>query len=97
MTLAPASDFDQAALAAVFTAGYEGYFVPLQVDEAALRYMVDAWDIDLGRSRVAVDGAEPAHVNVPEGDVASVALARLGGTLELRQFELRLTRAPVSE
>ena len=55
MTLAPASDFDLAALAAVFTAGYEGYFVPLHVDEAAVRFMVDAWDIDLGRSRVAFE------------------------------------------
>ncbi len=57
VTLAPAADFELATLAGVFTAGYEGYFVPVQVDEAALRSMVDAWDIDLGRSRVAlVDG-----------------------------------------
>ena len=42
-------------------------------------------------------GTSLHYVNVPEGDAASAALARLGGTLDLRQFELRLTRAPVSE
>jgi hypothetical protein len=35
-------------------------------------------------------GSSLHYVNVPEGDVASTALARLGGTLDLRQFELRL-------
>ena len=37
----------------LFTRGYEGYSVPVQVDEATLRYMIDSWDIDLARSRVA--------------------------------------------
>ena len=32
------------------------------------------------------------YVNVPEGDVASGALARLGGELRLRQFEMVLAR-----
>jgi hypothetical protein len=31
-------------------------------------------------------------VNVPEGDIASGALERLGGDLRLRQFEMVLTR-----
>lgn len=57
--LAPASEFDLGTLAAVFTAGYEGYVVPMHVDEAALRFMVDAWDIDLGRSRVALADGLP--------------------------------------
>jgi hypothetical protein len=29
------------------------------------------------------------HVNVPEGDPASAARRALGGTLELRQFDMR--------
>jgi hypothetical protein len=33
-------------------------------------------------------------VNVPEGDPASAALARLGGALDLRQHELVLGRVP---
>ena len=48
----PASELSLAALAELFTAGYEGYFVPMHVDEAAIRYFVDAWDLDLARSRV---------------------------------------------
>ena len=48
----PASALSVAELAELFTAGYEGYFVPLHVDEAAMRYFVDAWDLDLARSRV---------------------------------------------
>jgi ribosomal protein S18 acetylase RimI-like enzyme len=56
--LVPAATFDDAQLAALFTAGYEGYPVPIAVDQAALRRMVEAWDIDLSRSRVAVDGDE---------------------------------------
>jgi hypothetical protein len=32
------------------------------------------------------------YVNVPEGDVASGALARLGGELRLKQFEMVLAR-----
>jgi ribosomal protein S18 acetylase RimI-like enzyme len=50
-------------LAALFTRGYEGYFLPVTVDEAALRFMVDAWDIDLSRSRV-VAGAGVCNLGV---------------------------------
>jgi ribosomal protein S18 acetylase RimI-like enzyme len=61
--LVPASNLDDAALAAVFTAGYEGYFVPIQVDERSLRFMVDAFDVDLARSRVALgEGGDPVGV-----------------------------------
>ncbi len=59
MRLAPAEALPRAELAALFTASYEGYFVPVNVDEASLEFMVTAFDIDLGRSRVAYDGDEP--------------------------------------
>jgi ribosomal protein S18 acetylase RimI-like enzyme len=55
-----ASSFDRGPLADLFTAGYEGYFVPVHVDEAALTTMIDLWDIDLDRSRVAVVDGKPA-------------------------------------
>lgn len=55
MKLVPSDQFSYAELAALFTRGYEGYFVPIDVDEPTLRYMVDTWDIDLSRSRVAPD------------------------------------------
>ena len=62
MTIVPADRFDLAQLAEIFNAAYEGYFVPMHVDEAALAYMVDAWDIDLARSRVALRDDEPIGI-----------------------------------
>jgi ribosomal protein S18 acetylase RimI-like enzyme len=60
-----ASSFDNARLAELFEAGYEGYFVPIHVDEAAFAYMVDAWDVDLDRSCVALDdGGAPVGVTM---------------------------------
>jgi ribosomal protein S18 acetylase RimI-like enzyme len=53
--LVPADTLSHAELAALFTRGYEGYYVPVQVDEAVMRYMIESWDIDLARSRVAAD------------------------------------------
>lgn len=47
-----ASELSVAELAALFTAGYEGYLVPMHVDEAMLQSFVDMWDLDLSRSRV---------------------------------------------
>lgn len=37
-------------------------------------------------------GKALSFVNVPEGDVASAALAALGATMSLRQYEMRLVR-----
>jgi ribosomal protein S18 acetylase RimI-like enzyme len=62
MTIGPAADHGLAALAELFTAGYEGYHVPVHVDEATLGFMVDAWDLDLARSCVADDGDGPVGV-----------------------------------
>ena len=59
MKLVPAEALSRPELATLFTAGYEGYFVPVNVDEATLAFMVSAFDIDLARSRVAFDGDEP--------------------------------------
>ena len=60
VALEPASGRSHAELAAIFNAGYEGYFTPFDVDEAAFRLMVETWDDDLDASRV-VDG-EPAGI-----------------------------------
>ena len=48
----PASELSVAELAALFTAGYEGYFVPMHVDEPMMQSFVELWDLDLSRSRV---------------------------------------------
>lgn len=52
MSLVPAHRFSDEELAALFTRGYEGYFIPMHVDAATFRFMVDTWDVDLSRSRV---------------------------------------------
>jgi ribosomal protein S18 acetylase RimI-like enzyme len=62
MTIVPADTIELAELAALFSAGYAGYYVPVHVDEAAFALMVDAWDIDLRRSCVALDGNERVGV-----------------------------------
>lgn len=57
--LRASTEFSIAALAELFTAAYEGYYVPFNVDEQALAYMVDAFDLDLAESLVAVEDGTP--------------------------------------
>ena len=57
--LEPASALDDDALAALFTAAYEGYVVPFAVDVAALRFLTESYDLDRGASRIAVRAGEP--------------------------------------
>jgi RimJ/RimL family protein N-acetyltransferase len=52
-------EFSLAELASVFTASYHGYFIPFTVDKNQLRYMVDVFDLDLGRSFVAIERQRP--------------------------------------
>lgn len=65
----PASRFDDTALAALFCAAYEGYFMPVHLDAAAFRAMMDLQDADFDASRVALEGGAP---------VALAMLARRG-------------------
>ncbi|HEY3961499.1 MAG TPA: GNAT family N-acetyltransferase [Gaiellaceae bacterium] len=53
MTIVPADRYSFEALADLFNRGYQGYGVPIHIDEPAMRDIVEAWDIDLSRSRVA--------------------------------------------
>ncbi len=64
--LRPATAFPHAELVALFTAAYEGYSIPFAVDEPTFAFMVDAFDLDLAHSLVAVD------------DDRAVGLANLG-------------------
>src|SRR4051794_35682927 len=59
IALRPASSLTLAALAELFTAAYEGYVLPFVIDEPTLRFMVDAFDVDLDASRVAYGDGEP--------------------------------------
>jgi ribosomal protein S18 acetylase RimI-like enzyme len=56
IALEPASGRSHAELAALFTAGYEGYFMPVAIDEATFSFMARTWDYDLAGSLVATDG-----------------------------------------
>jgi GNAT superfamily N-acetyltransferase len=64
--LRSASAFTDAELAALFTAAYEGYAIPFMVDEPTFAFMVDAFDLDVDQSLVAVK------------DETAVGLANLG-------------------
>ena len=57
--LRPTSDYDLGRLARLFTDAYEGYHLPFAIDEATLRFMVDAYDLDLFASRVALRDGVP--------------------------------------
>jgi GNAT superfamily N-acetyltransferase len=60
--LAPASSLPPAQLAALFTAGYEDYYAPVNIDAAALGFVVRTWDLDLDASRVAFRDGRPVGV-----------------------------------
>jgi ribosomal protein S18 acetylase RimI-like enzyme len=62
VALEPASGRSHSELAALFTAAYEGYFMPVTVDETAFSFMAATWDYDLAASRVALDGEEPVGI-----------------------------------
>lgn len=71
----PASEWPHAELAAIFTAGFAEYVVPMRVDEQAFARMVEIADVDLGRSRVAVQDGEPVAIGLlaVRGDDAWIA------------------------
>jgi ribosomal protein S18 acetylase RimI-like enzyme len=62
-------------------------------------FQLAARDVAVAREllcAVRARGDRLTYVNVPEGDPASTALRELGGSLDLRQFEMELTRRPTS-
>jgi GNAT superfamily N-acetyltransferase len=60
--LRAASDFELGRLARLFTAAYEGYYLPFVIEEATLRFMVDAYQLDLSASRVALRDGDPVGI-----------------------------------
>jgi ribosomal protein S18 acetylase RimI-like enzyme len=54
--LRSASSVPFAAFVELFNRAYEDYVIPFRLDEAIVRFMVDAYDLDLDASRVAFDG-----------------------------------------
>jgi ribosomal protein S18 acetylase RimI-like enzyme len=88
--LRPADSLSLAERAALFTAAYEGYLMPMHVDEAALAWMQEKFDFDLEASRIAYRDGEPVglvNLGVRDADawiggVGVVASARRGGVGE---------------
>jgi ribosomal protein S18 acetylase RimI-like enzyme len=60
--LASAAAFDADELALVFTAGYQGYWVPIELDGPGFTAMGEIVDADLGLSRVATVEGGPAGI-----------------------------------
>jgi GNAT superfamily N-acetyltransferase len=69
LELRPAASLEPAELAALFTAAYEGYVLPMQIGEEQLRFMVDAFDIWLDASQIAaLDGRDVGLANLAVRD-----------------------------
>jgi len=90
LELRPARSLSVDERAELFTAAYEGYLMPMHVDESALRWMQEKFDFDLDASRVAYRDGEPvglANLAVRGrdawiGGVGVVASARRAGVGE---------------
>jgi ribosomal protein S18 acetylase RimI-like enzyme len=59
LELRPARSLSLGERAELFTAAYEGYLMPMHVDEAALGWMEEKFDLDLDASRIAYREGEP--------------------------------------
>jgi ribosomal protein S18 acetylase RimI-like enzyme len=59
IAVVPSSGFTHAELADLFTASFEGYAMPMEIDEPTFRRMAELFDFDLDASRVALRGGRP--------------------------------------
>jgi GNAT superfamily N-acetyltransferase len=62
LTLKPALEFSIPVLADLLTRSFEEYFVPIQINDAALSTMVRRDSVDLSASRVLLKEGEPAGI-----------------------------------
>jgi GNAT superfamily N-acetyltransferase len=90
LELRPATSLSPGERVELFNAGYEGYVVPMHIDEAGLQWMTDKLDFDLDGSRVAYrDGVAVGFANLAVrgdeawvGGVGVVTTARRSGVGE---------------
>ena len=78
LDIGPASSLSLGKRAQLFTAAYEGYVLPMHVDETALAWMQEKLDFDLDASRIAYRDGEPvglANLAVRGRDAWSAASA----------------------
>jgi ribosomal protein S18 acetylase RimI-like enzyme len=90
LELRPGSSLSLGERAELFTAAYEGYLMPFQIDETALGWMQEKFDFDLDASRIAYREGEPvglANLAIREGDawvggIGVITAARRAGVGE---------------
>jgi ribosomal protein S18 acetylase RimI-like enzyme len=90
LELRPAASLSLAERVALFNAGYEGYLVPMHLDENGLTSMQETLDVDLEASRVAFrEGAPVGFANLAVrggeawiGGVGVITSARRSGVGE---------------
>jgi GNAT superfamily N-acetyltransferase len=90
LELRPARSLSVGERAELFTAAYEGYVMPMRIDEPALAWMQEKFDFDLDASRIAYRDGDPvglANLAVRGqdawiGGVGVVASARRAGVGE---------------
>ena len=99
IALRPANSLTLAALAELFTAAYAGYVLPFAIDEPTLRFMVDAFDIDLDclprrlpRRRAGRPREPRADERTRRGSAASASFRPLGPGESPRRSWARSTR-----
>jgi ribosomal protein S18 acetylase RimI-like enzyme len=63
-SLKPALDFPIPDIAALLTRGFEGYFVPININDAALLAMIHRDGVDMAESRVLLEDDRPIGVAV---------------------------------
>ena len=99
LTFQPAAGLELGRLAGLFTAAYEGYLVPFSIDERTLQFMVDAYDLDLDASRIALlDGVPVGLANVAlRGDRAWIGGIGVTPFGRRRGIGEQLLRAVVDE
>ena len=71
-------------IAALFTRGFEGYFVPIQMTHAALQTMIRRDGVDLAESRVLIKDNEPIGVALIARRGWTSRLAAMGIVTEAR-------------
>ncbi len=78
LQFSPATDFSIAELARLFTAGFEGYLIPVAVGPELLARIIRRDGTDLSRSLVAVRESEPVGLAMVAPRYERIRLAGMG-------------------
>ena len=76
--LLPASEFTIDELTAAYNQTRVDYLVPMPLNSARLQEYIDIYDIDMGRSVVAIDGEQMLGINMIGAREGCSWITRLG-------------------